>query len=125
MVNANGHVSRRVLRTSDVAYFLRCCAVLNGYQPGVFKSHSFRSGGATEMVMANQSDETINHTGRWASNSTSAVRYRRPKDRCIGALSKVAGTGQGGVTNNNQIRSAPRLSVEEIESIIWSSDPFV
>jgi hypothetical protein len=81
--------TRRVLIVKDMNRYLDIAAVEFGLKKGVFRGHSFRSGGASEMFQSGVIPEVVNHAGRWKFDSVASIRYRLRKDRVQGALSGV------------------------------------
>ena len=83
---------RRVLISRDISDFLKEAAINVGLEAGVFKPHSYRSGGAVELSHSGADAEVVNHAGRWVYKSHAGVTYRRREDRKIGGLTGIIGT---------------------------------
>ena len=53
-----------------VRYWIQKAAVVCGYGPDTFRSHSLRRGAATALFMSNVPLTTIMHLGRWSTESS-------------------------------------------------------
>jgi hypothetical protein len=81
--------TRRVLITKDVGEYLKFAEVAFKLREGVFKGHSFRSAGASELFKQGKTDEVVNHLGRWVPGSKASIPYRFRADRTSGALTGI------------------------------------
>jgi hypothetical protein len=79
----------RVLTSKDIRNYLAFAAAAFKLPKGVFKGHSFRSAGASELFKQGKTDEVVNHLGRWANGSKASIPYRHRADRTAGALTGI------------------------------------
>jgi len=85
---SNGLIIGKTLQSSEVKRWLSAIAQKRGLKATEFGCcHVLRIGAAAALDAAGIDPEMINHIGRWASNSTAAVNYRKRKNRTVGALS--------------------------------------
>jgi hypothetical protein len=112
--------TRRVLIVRDMNRYLDIAAVEFGLKVGVFRGHSFRSGGASEMFQGGAIPEVVNHAGRWKYDSVSSIRYRLRKDRVSGAL-----TGINGMVGNHSFRHMKSVKKVGLETRVLKASKVV
>ena len=87
--NGRGHS----VRTTEVSWLIKDMMKRVGENPNNYSSHSLRKGGASTLKSKGESDENINHWGRWKPGSRANLVYTSSLRRSGGAMSSDTVTG--------------------------------